>query len=163
MVPLANRSPVRNEAPLTVRWASIWADDQYMAAYGGRLTTSPLSTTSKSMSKPAGSWTSRYSSGAGSWPGSSTRAASRAARGVIQGLIEVANDLPRKGPSGTYSQAWMSRADQSLSGVTPKTRSAKAVVGTASPRRLGHPTTKPSSASMSSRLLGPYDGTPPDS
>ena len=50
MVPLANRSPVRSEAPLTVMWASIWAGDQYIAAYGGRLTTSPLSTTSKSMS-----------------------------------------------------------------------------------------------------------------
>ncbi len=50
MVPLANRSPVRSDAPLTVMWASIWAGDQYIAAYGGRLTTSPLSTTSKSTS-----------------------------------------------------------------------------------------------------------------
>ncbi len=50
MVPLANRSPVRREAPLTVMWASIWAGDQYIAAYGGRLTTSPFSTISKAMS-----------------------------------------------------------------------------------------------------------------
>jgi hypothetical protein len=49
-VPEANRSPGRTDAPLTVRWASIWAGDQYIAAYGGRLTVSPLSTTSKSMS-----------------------------------------------------------------------------------------------------------------
>ena len=38
---------------------------------------------------------------------------------MIQGEIEVATDFPRNGPSGTYSQAWMSRADQSLSRVTP--------------------------------------------
>jgi hypothetical protein len=34
---------------------------------------------------------------------------------TIQGLTVVAKDLPRKGPSGWYSHAWMSRADQSLS------------------------------------------------
>ena len=39
IVPEAKRSPVRVGAPLTVRWASIWAGDQYIAAYGGRLTT----------------------------------------------------------------------------------------------------------------------------
>ena len=41
---------MRSEAPLDVMWASIWAGDQYIAAYGGRLTTSPLSSTSKAMS-----------------------------------------------------------------------------------------------------------------
>ena len=35
-------------------WASIWAGDQYIAAYGGRATTSPSSTTSTAMSSPAG-------------------------------------------------------------------------------------------------------------
>ena len=49
-VPDANRSPVRSEAPFTVRCASICAGDQYIAEYGGRDTTSPLSSTSKSMS-----------------------------------------------------------------------------------------------------------------
>ena len=39
IVPEANRSPVRSEAPLTVMWASIWAGDQYIVRYGGRLTT----------------------------------------------------------------------------------------------------------------------------
>ena len=38
MVPEANRSPVRVEAPFTVRCASIWAGDQYISRYGGRLT-----------------------------------------------------------------------------------------------------------------------------
>ena len=45
------------------------------------------------------------------------------------------NDLPRKGPSGTYSQAWRSRADQSLSPTTPKTWSAKSSTPTRSPSR----------------------------
>ena len=43
---------MRSEAPLTVRWASIWAGDQYIVRYGGRLTTSPFTTTSTSMSRP---------------------------------------------------------------------------------------------------------------
>ena len=118
---------MRSEAPLTVRWASIWAGDQYIVRYGGRLTTSPLSTTSTSMSRPAGARRARGSrSGAGSWPGRSVHAASSAASGVTQAQTEVAKDLPRNGPSGTYSQAWMSRADQSLRPTTPKTWSANA-------------------------------------
>ena len=28
---------MRSEAPLTVMWASIWAGDQYIVRYGGRL------------------------------------------------------------------------------------------------------------------------------
>ena len=75
--------------------------------------------------------------------------------GVTQALIEVAKDLPRKGPSGTYSQAWMSRADQSLRPTTPKVWRAKSAVPTLSPMAVGTPTTKPSSASMSSRCDGP--------
>ena len=42
--------------------------------------------------------------------------------------MEVAKDLPRNGPRGTYSHAWMSRADQSLSPTTPKVCWAKAPV-----------------------------------
>ena len=130
MVPEPNRSPVRSEAPLTVRWASIWAGDQYIERYGGRLTTSPFSTTSTSMSRPCVAPATRgRASGSGSWPGRSTQAAASASSGVTQCEIEVANDLPRNGPSGTYSQAWMSRADQSLSPTTPKTWSANASYG----------------------------------
>ena len=33
---------------------------------------------------------------------------------MTHAAIEVANDLARNGPSGRYSQAWMSRALQSL-------------------------------------------------
>jgi hypothetical protein len=74
---------------------------------------------------------------------------------VTQWLIEVAKDLPRNGPSGTYSQAWMSRADQSLRPTTPKVWSLNPAVLTRSPRLVGVPTTKPSSASMSSLREGP--------
>ena len=49
----------------------------------------------------------------------------------------------------------MSRALQSLSSTTPKTRSAKASIGTGSPRLDPTPTTKATSASMSSRTDGP--------
>ena len=47
----------------------------------------------------------------------------------------MAKDLPRKGPSGTYSHAWRSREDQSLRSVTPKTCSRKSDSGTDSPER----------------------------
>ena len=40
---------------------------------------------------------------------------------TIHGEIVVAKLLARNGPSGWYSQACMSRADQSLSSTTPKT------------------------------------------
>ena len=80
------------------------------------------------------------------------------ASGVTQAPIEVANDLPRKGPSGWYSHAWMSRALQSLTSTTPKTWSRKAEAGTGSPSVLPTPTTKPSSSSMSSLRLGPKRG-----
>ena len=53
----------------------------------------------------------------------------------------------------------MSRADQSLSGVTPNTCSAKADGRhPVAPCASGAPTTKPSSASMSRRRLGPKVG-----
>ena len=80
-----------------------------------------------------------------------TRASSRAANGVTQAEIDVAKDLPRNGPSGTYSQAWMSRALQSLSSTTPKMWSLRvADRDTDVPSWLGWPTTKPTSHSMSS-------------
>ena len=59
--------------------------------------------------------------------GGPTRASSSAASGTIHGEIDVAKDLPRNGPSGRYSHAWMSRADQSLTRQTPNTWSANAV------------------------------------
>ena len=78
--------------------------------------------------------------------------------GITQAEIEVAKLFPRNGPSGTYSQAWMSRALQSLTRTTPKTCSRNADVGTGSPSVLGTPTTKPSSSSMSRRRDGPKLG-----
>ena len=48
----------------------------------------------------------------------------------------MAKDFPRNGPSGWYSQAWMSRALQSLRSTTPKTWSATAEAGTVVPISL---------------------------
>lgn len=39
---------------------------------------------------------------------------------TTQGEMVVAKDFPLKGPSGTISKPWMSRADQSLSRTKPK-------------------------------------------
>ena len=70
----------------------------------------------------------------------------------------MANDLPRNGPSGWYSHAWMSRADQSFTSTMPNTWSSARSIGTGSPIVLGVPITKPASSSMSSRRLGPNSG-----
>jgi hypothetical protein len=74
---------------------------------------------------------------------------------VIHAASVVANDLPRNGPSGWYSQAWMSRADQSFTSATPNTCSGASATGTGRPWVDGVPTTMPTSSSMSSRRLGP--------
>ena len=83
----------------------------------------------------------RYGSGSGSCGGPGTRQGASASRGVTQAASVVANDLPRNGPSGWYSHAWMSRADQSLSSAIPKTCSAARSVGTGRPGTDGTPTT----------------------
>src|SRR5918999_227814 len=85
-------------------------------------------------------------------------AAASSLSGTTQREIDVANDLPRNGPSGWYSQAWMSRADQSLTSTAPNTWSSARPTGTGSPSLLGTPITKPASSSMSSRSLGPKVG-----
>ena len=72
----------------------------------------------------------------------------------------VANDLPRNGPSGTYSQAWMSRALQSLRMTTPNRWSRASRTETRVPRVVGPVTTNPISHSMSSVVDGPNGGRP---
>ena len=62
---------------------------------------------------------------------SGTRAALSADSGVTHAAMEEANDLPRNGPSGTYSQACRSRADQSLNSATPNRWSPVCSIGTA--------------------------------
>jgi len=44
------------------------------------------------------------------WAGLSTKKGSRASIVTIQGEMTVAKFFPKKGPNGTYSQLWMSRA-----------------------------------------------------
>ncbi len=84
--------------------------------------------------------------------GGATRACDSAASGVIHGDTDVANDLPRNGPRGRASKPWMSRADQSLSRQTPKTCSSADATSMPVP---GTPTTNATSASRSSRWVGP--------
>ena len=83
------------------------------------------------------------------------RARASASRGTTHGDTDVAKDLPKNGPSGWYSQAWMSRALQSLTTNSPKTQRSKSAVPTAVPGSVAAPTRNPISASMSSRTLGP--------
>jgi hypothetical protein len=51
----------------------------------------------------------------------STRNGRTASSVTIHGEIDVAKLLARNGPSGWYSNAWMSRADQSSSSTKPNT------------------------------------------
>ena len=149
---------MRTLAPLTVMCASIWAAVQYMVANGGRDRGCPFSRTSRARSSPCFPASARYGSSSGERGGGSTQACARASSGTIHGEIEVANDLPRNGPSGGVSHACRSRADQSLTRNTPNTRSANSAVLTGVPGDEPAPNTKPASASKSSRTDGPNTG-----
>jgi hypothetical protein len=153
---------VRTEAPFTVSWASICAGVQYMPANGGLDTSWPLIRTSSARSRADLPGSARYGSGGGSCGCGSVHAADNASSGTIHGEIEVANDLPPNGPSGTDSQAWMSREDQSLTRNTPKTCSAKPDTRTGVPSWDPVPMTKPTSASKSIRRDGPNVGAVSD-
>src|ERR1700733_1220469 len=110
------------------------------------------------MSRPQLADSARYGSNSVSSDGGRTLACSRAASGSTHGEIVVPNDLPRNGPRGTDSHAWMSLADQSLTRHTPNTCSVKRSTVTGSPSTDSAPTTKPSSASKSSLSDGPKAG-----
>ena len=66
----------------------------------------------------------------------------------------VAKLFPRNGPSGRYSQDWMSRADQSLSRQYPATWSAATSIGIGSPAVFPRPTQTAISNSKSSARVG---------
>src|SRR5438094_687525 len=112
-------------------------------------------------SSPQGSAQFRYASGGGSWGGGGTRAAASAATGTTHGDSEVAKDFPRKGPSGWLSHVWMSRALQSLTSMKPNACCANSPAATGWPCVEPTPTTKPTSASKSSRRVGPKAGSAP--
>ena len=65
---------------------------------------------------------SRYGSGSGDPAGrcSGARNGASASSVTTQGEIVLPKFLDRNGPSGWYSQGWMSRADQSFTRHTPK-------------------------------------------
>lgn len=68
--------------------------------------------------------------------------------------------LPLNGPSGTYSQAWISRADQSFIKTNPNTlASACLLMEMGEPISLPLQMKHPSSSSMSRRLLAENVGT----
>ena len=148
---------MRVVAPFDVACASICGIVQYSVRALPRETTSPLSSISRSTSSAQSAPPARCGSGGGSCTGASTRCASSNASGVTQAEIDVRNDLPRNGPSGTYSHDWMSRALQSFTSTTPNTCSANSSVVTGP--RAGTPTTKPSSSSTSSFRVGSYTGS----
>ena len=116
-----------------------------------RAITAPFSSTSSAMSYAHGSSAQVRAAAPAPAARRGTRRSASSSSGTTQRLTEVANDLPRKGPSGWYSQAWMSRADQSFTSTMPNTWSSARSIGTGSPIVLGMPITKPASSSMSSR------------
>jgi len=117
--------------PFTVVWASCWAIVQYMWRKLVSEMMVSLSSISRLRSTPRLGSEVRYGRGAGSWAGDGTRCPASASSCTIHGDIDVAKDLLRNGPSGRYSQAWMSRADQSLTRHSPKMEfsAAAAVIG----------------------------------
>ena len=123
--------PVRHDAPLTVTWASCCAGVQYMSANPVR------DTTGRDASRAHGGALEQHLEVQVEPPRLDRLAGSRrrvdlhrrrqperagAPRALTShGDIEVAKLLPRNGPSGWYSKAWMSRADQSFTRQKPKT------------------------------------------
>ena len=75
------------------------------------------------------------------------RNGSSASMVTIHGEIVEAKFLARKGPSGWYSQAWMSRADQSFRMHRPNTCDSASASAMRSPWALPVPTKMPSSSS----------------
>lgn len=80
--------------------------------------------------------------GLGSWTGPGTKKGSRASMVTTQAETVVPKFLPRKGPRGTYSQAWMSRALQSFMRTTPNMWSLALSMVMGSPKLLPVPTKK---------------------
>ena len=103
----------------------------------------------------------RAGRGRAAGPAPAVRRGTGAARPCVttHGEMVVAKLFARCGPSGWYSKAWMSRADQSFSSTDAEDvpvgvrRAAIRVAG-------GPPTTKPTSSSMSSARVGASRGTP---
>jgi hypothetical protein len=81
----------------------------------------------------------------GPWKG--RRKGASASIVTIHGESVLAKFFDRKGPSGWYSQPWMSRALQSLNSAIPKTWSSALAMGTGTPAALPVPMKTPSSSS----------------
>ena len=90
--------------------------------------------------------------------GFSTLNGSKASRVTIQGDMVEAKLFPKKGPNGTYSQAWISLADQSLNCTNPKMYSSASSIGILSPKLLEAVVINAISNSKSNNFDGPKPG-----
>ena len=84
---------------------------------------------------------------------------SSASANTTHALMVVPKFFELKGPSGTYSQACMSLADQSFIKTTPKRLFLASSIGTGLPILLARHTKAPSSSSKSSRRRGARIGS----
>src|SRR5262249_8520726 len=75
------------------------------------------------------------------------RNGANASGATTHGEMVVKKLLPRNGPSGWYSHAWMSRADQSFSRQKPAMWLAASAMATGVPSSLPGPIQTPSSSS----------------
>mmetsp|Transcript_4607 Transcript_4607/g.16489 ORF Transcript_4607/g.16489 Transcript_4607/m.16489 type:complete len:240 (+) Transcript_4607:253-972(+) len=160
-VPDPIRSPGRVLHPVTVWCASICSNDQYRFLTFERLITvlaldeEPWHAIVSGMSKEClEEPSSRYGSTGGSCAMASHLKGSSAARVTIQGEMLVPKFFPLKGPKGTYSCFWMSRAVQSFIRVIPKMCLDAASIVIGSPRSLPWPTKKATSSSISTHSEG---------
>mmetsp|Transcript_14436 Transcript_14436/g.36804 ORF Transcript_14436/g.36804 Transcript_14436/m.36804 type:complete len:204 (-) Transcript_14436:524-1135(-) len=164
IVPVPSKSPGCMLHPVTVWWTSCCLRVQYMYLRLELHTTNASSlafgliATDRLISYAESFESLRYSRGAGSCLGWGHLKGSRASKVTIQGEIVVQKFLAPKGPRGTYSHFWISRALQSFMSTTPKILSSASSMEMGSPCLLPVPTKKPISSSKSRSLQGVYLG-----
>src|SRR5690606_29854290 len=94
----------------------------------------------------------------GSCTGEAVLNGSKASRVTTHGEMDEPKFFARKGPNGTYSQDWISLADQSLKTTIPKMASSASLVEILSPISVFLLMMKAISSSKSSCLDGPKNG-----
>ena len=161
-VPVARRSPVRSAAPFDVRCATSCDSRPVDVARLGRLTTVSFRDELQVHVVCPRLGAPQLRRNLLPLLGTVDPERARARHiGTTQAEIEVANDLPRNGPRGWYSNAWTSLADQSLTSTTCR-KCVRGVLDThRAPALLPRPTTKPSSTSTSSRCSAGRAVRPP--
>src|SRR5438045_7674294 len=110
------------------------------------------------MSKVKSFFARKYGNGAGRCEGSGFRNGSSASSVTTHGEMLVQKFFAKNGPSGWYSQAWMSRALQSFIKTKPKMWSIARSIDTGWPNELPGPIKNAISSSKSKLLVGPNTG-----